>query len=84
MGLIKFTIDGWNRASKIYNSLNDEIKDNIDMTSFLEILINHMKIKVIFVQGKWCEVDSISDLNVYEEEIKHSTNWSHDWRDKLK
>lgn len=84
MGLIKFTIDGWNRAFKIYNSLNDEIKDNIDMTSFLEILINHMKIKVIFVQGKWCEVDSISDLNVYEEEIKHSTNWSHDWRDKLK
>ena len=31
------------------------------------------------------QLASLEDkVGVYEEEIKHSTNWSHDWRDKLK
>jgi NDP-sugar pyrophosphorylase family protein len=49
------------------------------MTSLLSLLLKNEEIKVVFVNGAWCEVDCNSDVEVYEELLKKG-NWSHDWR----
>jgi hypothetical protein len=32
------------------------------------------------VEGKWCEIDSESDLALYERLIRQNNTWQHDWR----
>ena len=40
------------------------------MTSLLnECLDNKIKVNIVFVEGKWCEVDSHQDALLYEKEI---------------
>jgi choline kinase len=80
MGLLKFSINGWDLAYKKYKSLDEDKQLNIDMTSFLSLLINETTINVVFVEGKWCEVDTESDAILYENSINSNSNWSHDWR----
>tara|TARA_Y100001958_G_scaffold15464_1_gene9474 strand:+ start:3760 stop:4503 length:744 start_codon:yes stop_codon:yes gene_type:complete len=80
MGLLKFSPNGWNLAFQKFKSLSKEKKDKIDMTTFLRLLIAETKIKVVFVKGKWCEVDTESDVKLYESILKKNKNWSHDWR----
>jgi len=80
MGLLKFSPRGWNIASQLFNSLEKERQDKLDMTSFLSMLINQIEIKVAFVEGKWCEVDCYNDVETYERILKENNNWSHDWR----
>ena len=53
----------------------------MDMTSMLNLLLNKgINIKVVFVEGGWCESDEYSDVLVYEKELKLNKNWIHDWR----
>lgn len=80
MGLLKFSPKGWSIASQLFNSLEKERQDKLDMTSFLSMLINQTEIKVTFVEGKWCEVDCCNDVETYERILKENNNWSHDWR----
>jgi len=80
MGLLKFSSKGWNIAFQLFNSLEKEVQDNLDMTSFLSMLIKQTEVKVIFVEGKWCEVDCYNDVQVYEKKLKQTDNWTHDWR----
>jgi choline kinase len=80
MGLLKFSPKGWKIAYKAFNSLEKEKQDKLDMTSFLSMLINQTDIKVVFVDGEWCEVDCYNDIKVYERILKENNNWSHDWR----
>ena len=58
----------------------EEKKDKLDMTLFLSMLINQTEIKVVFVEGKWCEVDCNNDVETYENILKFNEKWSHDWR----
>ncbi|PTX42614.1 choline kinase [Christiangramia gaetbulicola] len=80
MGLIKFTPRGWDIAFGTYNSLNKDEQDKLDMTSFLSMLMEKTDIKVAFIEGRWCEVDSNDDVKAYEIKLKENKNWSHDWR----
>lgn len=80
MGLLKFSKNGWDLAYKKYKSLDKDKQLTIDMTSFLSLLIKETTINVVFVEGKWCEVDTESDVILYEDLIHNNTNWSHDWR----
>ena len=51
------------------------------MTSLLQLCLNEgIVIQVIATQGKWCEIDSESDLRAYESILEKDENWSHDWR----
>ena len=80
MGLIKFSPKGWELANNFYKSLEKNLQDNLDMTSLLSMLINNtFEIKVSFVNGGWCEVDSYEDVKLYENLLKNN-NWAHDWR----
>jgi choline kinase len=80
MGLLKFSPRGWSLAFELFNSLEEEKKDKLDMTLFLSMLINQTEIKVVFVDGKWCEVDCNNDVETYENILKFNEKWSHDWR----
>ncbi len=84
MGLVKFSPKGWNIANSIYKGLKKNLQDQLDMTSFLSILIkNSISIKVSFVNGGWCEIDSYEDVILYEKLLKKKS-WSHDWRENYK
>jgi choline kinase len=80
MGLLKFSPKGWGIAFKLFNSLEKEGQDKLDMTAFLSMLINQTEVKVVFVEGKWCEVDCYNDVETYERILQENNNWSHDWR----
>ena len=80
MGLLKFSPRGWSLAFELFNSLEEEKKDKLDMTHFLSMLIDHTEIKVVFVEGKWCEIDCNKDVETYKKILKINENWSHDWR----
>jgi len=79
MGLSKFSPNGWQIAKDLFDSLSSERQDKLDMTSLLSLLLSETKIKVCFVSGCWCEVDSYSDVILYEKLLK-AKRWSHDWR----
>jgi len=81
MGLIKITQIGWEVMHSFYNTLPQERKDRIDMTSFLNMLVaNGVRVEIVFVNGGWCEVDEYSDIIAYEKELKNNSSWQHDWR----
>jgi hypothetical protein len=67
--------------SDLYQSFSDLKKDKMDMTSMLnELLEKGVSIQVVFVEGKWCEADSYSDILAYEKELDTNKHWEHDWR----
>ena len=44
------------------------------MTSFLQLLIdNNWNVKVILVDNGWLEIDTVADLNHFEEMIRENT-----------
>ena len=81
MGLIKLSEKGWSIMSQLYNSFSPEKQDKMDMTAILNECLDHdIKVNIVFVEGKWCEVDSHEDALLYEKELSQNENWSHDWR----
>lgn len=77
MGLLKLTRAGWKQWNEEARKVD---LGKMDMTSFLRSLLkNSIKITAVPVAGKWCEADSHTDLQAYEQELRSGT-WSHDWR----
>src|SRR3989338_4055960 len=80
MGLLKFTPQGWKRIKGVLNSLAGEVRDKLDMTSLLQLLIkNNIQIFTTPVEGRWCEADSEKDLLLYTSKIENQKQWEHDW-----
>jgi len=67
MGLLKFRPEGWKNFSTVFSCLEDEAQRKIHMTGMLQKIIESkdIKIKAIGYDGIWGEVDSESDLYVY-------------------
>ena len=85
IGLLKFTPTGWHQVRTSLSSLDDKDIDQLDMTSMLRRLIReNVPVKAIPVSGRWCEVDSESDLKLYNSLLLNgkgpNTRWHHDWR----
>ena len=85
MGLIKLTPNGWKKIQSVLYHLTEDQIDSVDMTALFQILLNHdIIIKTIPIRGRWCELDSENDLNVYNKKIaersKTDSMWKHDWR----
>lgn len=69
IGLMKFD----NSTLGFLNNLDIEnkIKNNLFMTDLIRIFLkNNIEIKVLPIKRGWLEVDSLSDLTLYNEEIK--------------
>lgn len=85
MGLLRFTPPGWAAMALLYHGLSPEHRDRLDMTSWLRMAITAgIPIGVTSVRGGWCEIDSATDLQICERELRQATEqgrrWSHDWR----
>ncbi|MEQ8815120.1 MAG: phosphocholine cytidylyltransferase family protein [Thalassobaculum sp.] len=84
MGLLKFTVAGWQAVSGYLDGLGDAATDRLDMTGLLRRLIaDGHEVRGVPVEGGWVEVDSESDLAYYESMVgaaAHSGPWAHDWR----
>ena len=81
MGLLKLSKQGWNIMKSEFDSLSDHEQDKMDMTSMLNLLLSKgIEINIVFIKGKWCEIDSMSDKLAYENALKTNKEWSHDWR----
>lgn len=81
MGLLKLTPSGWKRISRYVLSLSEARQETLDMTSLLSLLIEAGElIEAVPVKGRWCEVDSQSDVSVIERALNAGPGWSHDWR----
>jgi len=73
-GLIKVRADKIKEFSSFYKTLDrQKIYDaqdflNMYMTSFIQELIDsNWKVKGVFVENGWLEVDSVEDLKIYEQ-----------------
>ena len=81
MGLIKITSSGWQSMYELYRTFPEEKRNKIDMTSMIsELLKNQIKVNIIYIEGRWCEVDTFSDVTVYEKQLSKAAEWVHDWR----
>jgi L-glutamine-phosphate cytidylyltransferase len=68
MGLLKFAPAGWAAAVAFVANLPSERADRLDMTSLLAgLLANGTSIAAVAVEGPWGEVDSGSDLALYQD-----------------
>ena len=80
MGLLKFSPAGWRQVEGLLDDLSQERRNQLDMTSLLQLLLKDgVEIDTTPVNGRWCEVDSETDLRLYEHKLEHP-NWTHDWR----
>lgn len=76
MGLLKFTPQGWREMAQYLGGLEPSAVDRLDMTSTLRALIKrNVAISTCAMAEGWYEVDTESDLRLYEREIKDGTSW---------
>ncbi|WMJ81322.1 phosphocholine cytidylyltransferase family protein [Clostridium sp. MB40-C1] len=68
MGLLKFKPQGWKKIKSYLDTLSEEEKNKLDMTSLLNRLLSiGMKIHTIPYDDLWLEVDNKNDLELYEK-----------------
>lgn len=68
MGLLRFTPQGWQQVESFLGELPAEQVDRLDMTSLLQRLLSRgVKIDTVPIAEPWFEVDSETDLRLYEE-----------------
>jgi len=77
IGLIKITKSIIPKLIDFYELLDKNILydgkdyDNMYMTSLLQLFIDNMiNVKPVFIFGGWIEIDSLQDLNNYEQYLK--------------
>lgn len=71
MGLLKFTPKMWKKVKAYLDSISESEKNKLDMTSLLNRLLEkNVKIYTIPYADLWLEVDSKTDLDLYEQCIK--------------
>ncbi len=68
MGLLKFSEKGWKQVGEYLADLEEKAIDKLDMTSLLSGMLHKgIRIYGIPYDGLWLEIDSESDLKLYEE-----------------
>ena len=81
MGILKITPPGWKKIKMAIKNLTNSQISKIDITSLLNYLIQKkVKIDIAPILGKWCEIDSSKDLEIYKKKTIKKNVWSHDWR----
>ena len=71
MGLLKFSPSGWRRTGGYLDGMAPAERERLDMTGLLQRLtVAGVEVTAVPVAGPWGEVDSASDLAIYEEDIQ--------------
>lgn len=67
MGLLRFTPRGWQSVEQVLAGLDPQRRDKLDMTSLLRLLLARgQQIAAVAAKEAWYEVDSQSDLELYQ------------------
>lgn len=78
IGLLKVRDDHIEEFEKIYQDLSDGGNTSVEMTHFIQHLIDiGWAVQAVPVRGKWLEVDTIADLEWYQDEIDRGTEHQH-------
>ncbi len=81
MGLTAITPRGWQQIQAVLAPLGEPELDKLDMTSLFSLLLEQgIGIAAVPVDGKWCEVDTEHDYNIYRKQLQKAGSWKHDWR----
>ena len=71
MGLLRFTPRAWQQTAQLLDSLEPEVARRLDMTGLLGRLIAAgAEIGAVAIEEAWGEVDSETDLAVYEAALR--------------
>jgi choline kinase len=77
MGLLRVTPRGVARLARGAGSADRRL----DTTALLDALVAAGgDVAAVPVRGRWCEIDSIRDLTLYERRLASGRPWLHDWR----
>jgi len=81
VGLIKITPSGWQQILSCLSGMAEQEVRRLDITALLARLIAAgVSVAAVAIAGRWCEVDTVEDLLLYENRVQSSRGWSHDWR----
>ena len=68
MGLLKFTVAGWQKTKQVIEGFSEARIKKMDMTTLLSCLLqNDIAIKCVPVSGPWGEVDTPEDAALYNK-----------------
>lgn len=71
MGLLKFTPQAWRAVEAVLAAVDAKTRDAMDMTTLLRALLDSgFPIQTVGITGQWGEIDSSSDLQLYENMIQ--------------
>ncbi|MEZ5730015.1 MAG: phosphocholine cytidylyltransferase family protein [Burkholderiaceae bacterium] len=80
MGLLRITPAGWRQIEAVVDSMTAADVDRLDMTGLLSrLLADGCRVAAVPVAGRWCEIDSESDLALADTRA-NAGDWPHDWR----
>jgi choline kinase len=81
MGLLKLRPGGARTLLAHIAAMADAEVESLQMTALLGALaLAGVPIDAVPVDGRWCEVDRASDLDLYETRLRSGQPWRHDWR----
>jgi len=72
MGLLKFTPPAWTSVESLLSTLNEEIRNSLDMTGLLKRLLarNEFPIGTFGTGGNWGEIDNAEDVALYRKMVR--------------
>ena len=75
MGLLKFTPPAWRAVEALLSSLDDTLRNRLDVTGLLRRLLeqNGIVIDTFGVDGQWGEIDNPKDVALYQSMINEGT-----------
>lgn len=80
MGLTLIRPPAWARIEGELSRMSPQEIDRLDMTAlFRRLLSTGAEIRAVPVEGRWCEVDSPADIDLYRSKLA-TIEWDHDWR----
>jgi len=80
MGLVRFSPAGWRHVDAVRATLAAGERRALQTTRLLQLLVERgVRVAAVPVRGRWCEVDSAHDLDVYTRALA-TPGWRHDWR----
>lgn len=81
MGLLKLEPDGWHGLECLLASLDVGALARLQTTQLLQRAVaTGMRVDALPVEGRWCELDTGRDLELYEARLRSGLPWTHDWR----
>ena len=71
MGLLKFTPNAWRAVESVLGAVDAKTRGAMDMTTLLRSLLGvGFPVSTVGTTGHWGEIDSVTDLELYEKMIK--------------